>query len=119
MRSKALVGVALSVALMFGFIGVASAGEITGGGKDGPKPTPIASYENPNSICAFSGQNDVPDGSDDPGDPFAAGRVQSFGDIVQQFVREFVEEPAGHVETLLENKPGINCNKNRAPAHGE
>ena len=96
--------------------GTASAGEITGGGKDGPKPTPVATYENPNSICAFSGQNDDPT-EESPEDPFASGRVQSCGDIVQQYVREFSEAPGDQVALIQENKPGINCNKNRAPAH--
>jgi hypothetical protein len=116
MRLKLIVGVVASVAALMALGGTAFAGEITGGGKDGPKPTPVATYQNPNSICAFSGQNDDPT-EESPEDPFASGRVQSFGDIVQQFVREFSEEPGDHVPLIQENKPGINCNKNRAPAH--
>lgn len=54
------------------------AGEVTGNGK----ATPIAEYR-AGSICAFSGQNDDPN---QPGE-FEDGRVQSFGDIVQEVVR--------------------------------
>ncbi len=91
----------------------ALAGETTGNGGT----TPIGEYRTPASICAFSGLNDVPDGSDAPGDPFAAGRVQSFGDIIQQIAGS---EPGAIVEMrelMQANKPGISCNKNRAPAH--
>jgi hypothetical protein len=116
MRLKMMLAAVAAVATLMALGGTAFAGEITGGGKNGPKPTPVATYENPNSICAFSGQNDDPT-EESPEDPFASGRVQSFGDIVQQYVREFSEEPGDHVPLIQENKPGINCNKNRAPDH--
>ncbi len=90
----------------------ALAGEVTGNGEE----TPIKAQQGPdapagpaNSFCAFSGLNDVPDGSDSPGDPFAPGRVQSFGDIVQQVVRTFPGTPSDYVGELLANKPGIFC----------
>jgi hypothetical protein len=51
----------------------ASAGEVTGNGESTAAPT------HANSICAFSGQNDYPDGSD--GGP--AGRTQSWGQDVK------------------------------------
>ncbi len=92
----------------------ALAGETTGNGGT----TPIGEYRTPASICAFSGLNDVPDGSDEPGDPFAPGRVQSFGDIVQQFAKMEGGIPAV-AELLQANKPGVHCNKNRAPGHEE
>lgn len=119
MKSRLLAAACLCAATVLGSGGTALAGEITGGGPDGPKPTPVATYENPNSICAFSGLNDVPDGSDSPEDPFAAGRVQSFGDGVQEVVRTFPGKPSDYVGLLQENKPGILCNKNRAPEHEE
>ena len=93
----------------------ALAGETTGNGK----PTPIGTYSTPASICAFSGQNDVPDGSDSPDDPFAAGRVQSFGDIIQELAQSYPGAIADMGELLQENKPGISCNKNRAVPHEE
>ncbi len=76
--------------------------------------TPIGEYRVPASVCAFSGLNDVPDGSDAPGDPFAAGRVQSFGDIVQQIARFYPGSIADMGADLQANKPGVSCNKNRS-----
>ena len=103
------------VAILAGSFALASpaiAGEITGNGKQ----TPIKAQQSAEapagpaqSICAFSGLNDVPDGSDDPEDPFAPGRVQSFGDGVQQVVRTFPGNPSDWVGLLQENKPGIFC----------
>lgn len=54
----------------------ASAGEINGKGEA------TAAVTHANSICAYSGQND------DPYEPglFNDGRVQSFGDIVQEAI---------------------------------
>jgi hypothetical protein len=92
----------------------ALAGETTGNGGT----TPIGEYKTPASICAFSGLNDVPDGSDAPGDPFAPGRVQSFGDIIQQVAGSYSGAIVDMREVMQANKPGISCNKNRAPAHG-
>lgn len=91
----------------------ASAGETNGKGEE----TPVGNYEVPASICAFSGLNDVPDGSDAPWDPFAAGKIQSWGDILQ----EVAGTAPGTVPTMKavmqEMKPGISCNKNRATPH--
>jgi len=88
----------------------AIAGETTGSGGR----TPIGEYRVPTSVCAFSGLNDVPDGSDASGDPFAAGRVQSFGDIVQQIARFHPGSIADMGGDLQANKPGVSCNKNRS-----
>jgi hypothetical protein len=71
---KPVLSAVLAVALVVAMGGTAFAGEITGNGK----PTPIR--ERAGSICAFSGQNDNPD------DPEDLGRVQSFGDLVQEAV---------------------------------
>ena len=102
-------------AILAGSLALASpaiAGEITGNGKQ----TPIKEQQGPDapagpaqSICAFSGLNDVPDGSDAPDDPFAPGRVQSFGDAVQEVVRTLPGNPSDYVGLLQENKPGIFC----------
>jgi hypothetical protein len=82
--------------------GTALAGEVTGNGK----PTPINQYQ-AGSICSFSGQND------DPNQPglFNDGRVQSFGDIVNEAI---VVLGDGHgasslVSTITNEGPGVSC----------
>lgn len=68
-----------AAAVLVAAAGPASAGEVTGNGK----PTPIR--QQANSICAFSGQNDA------PGDPFPeGGRVQSYGQLVKQGLRDAI-----------------------------
>ena len=54
------------------------AGEVTGN-SDPANPTTTGARTNANSICAYSGQNDFPDGSAS-GPP---GRVQSFGQDIK------------------------------------
>lgn len=53
----------------------AFAGEVTGTGKDTAGPA------HANSICAFSGLNDIPEGA--PGNP--AGKTQNYGHTMQLF----------------------------------
>jgi hypothetical protein len=82
--------------------GPAFAGEITGNGK----PTPIATFR-AGSICSFSGQNDNPDSEE----LFDGGRVQSFGDIVQEAIGVLGD---GHgasalVPTIRSEGPGVAC----------
>jgi hypothetical protein len=77
------VGVAALVAVGSG---TAYAGEVTGNGK------PTQGPAHANSICVFSGQNDVPD------DPVEGGRVQSYGQIVKAGLK--AEFPS----------PGVACN---------
>lgn len=75
----------------------ATAGEVNGKGE----PTPIR--ERAGSICAFSGLND------DPDDPrmFEGGRVQSFGDIVQEATQLIsVHERVGMIRAF---GPGVSC----------
>jgi hypothetical protein len=60
----------------------------------------------PASICAFSGQNDVPTGNEDPLDD---GRVQSFGDIVQEVVKTTGRGASPLTETIRTEGPGVNC----------
>jgi hypothetical protein len=69
----ALVGCA-AAALMLS-CAPALAGEVTGNGK------PTAAPDHANSICAFSGLNDVPEGA--PGNP--AGHTQNYGHTMQLF----------------------------------
>jgi hypothetical protein len=102
MMKRAIVGAALAVVTV-GLMGApALAGEVTGNGK----PTPINSYR-AGSICSFSGQND------DPNEPgmFEDGRVQSFGDIVQEAI---VLLGDGHgasslVPIIKGEGPGVSC----------
>lgn len=82
--------------------GTALAGEVTGNGK----PTPISQFQ-AGSICAFSGQND------DPNEEglFNDGRVQSFGDIVQEAIDVLAEEKGAStlVPIITTDGPGANC----------
>jgi len=87
MRMKSVLATGVGVAaLLIGGSGAAFAGEVTGNGKPVPAPA------NANSICAYSGQNDVPD------DPEEGGRVQSYGQLVKAGLK--AEVPG----------PGIACN---------
>ena len=99
---KPVLSAALAAALVVAMGGAASAGEITGNGK----PTPIEDFR-AGSICSFSGQNDDPDEQE----MFADGRVQSFGDIVQEAI---VVLGDGHgasslVPIIREEGPGASC----------
>jgi hypothetical protein len=55
----------------------AFAGEVNGSTKN-----PKEDFNNGKSLCAFSGLNDVPEGSEEEGPP---GRTQSFGQDVANF----------------------------------
>jgi hypothetical protein len=55
-----------------------------------------------NSICSFSGLNDVPD------DPVEGGRVQSYGQGVSQGALDPTDK-----ETV--ERPGVLCNAHRFP----
>jgi hypothetical protein len=82
-RLKAGIAAAVLVFTVAGSAGPAVAGEITGG--PNPKPTPVARPTAvAGSICSFSGQNDNPSGVGEEDDPFAAGRVQNWGDVLKQ-----------------------------------
>ena len=89
MNMKKLVGAAVCTAALVGTVGTSYAGEVTGKGK----PTPVNSYV-ARSICAFSGQNDDPDSTE----LFDGGRVQSFGDIVQEAIKINFDEVAVGVD---------------------
>ena len=102
---KPVLSAVLAAALVVAMGGTAFAGEITGNGE----PTPIESFR-AGSICSFSGQND------DPTQPgmFNDGRVQSFGDIVQEAI---VVLGDGHgasslVPIIHEEGPGASCRGN-------
>ena len=77
----------------------ASAGEITGNGN----PTPINGY-NANSICAFSGLDDM-----DFEAPVQPGVVQNWGSIPKE-VRDMLALAGEH--------PGDACNGHKLPTKG-
>jgi hypothetical protein len=89
------LGRALGAALLMLSVsaGAVLAGEVTGTGE----PTPIKSGQ-ANSICAFSGLNDHPEGDPEEG---PGGRTQSFGQVVKMV------GPLGGI-------PGTECNPTRA-----
>jgi hypothetical protein len=80
----------------------ALAGEVTGNGK------PTGAPAHANSICVFSGQNDVPEGDPEEGPP---GRTQSYG----QDVRMGLSDPSAVNPSNVEQgeftlHPGFACN---------
>jgi hypothetical protein len=99
---KPVLSAVLAAALVVAMGGTAFAGEITGNGK----PTPIESFR-AGSICSFSGLND------DPNEPgmFNDGRVQSFGDIVQEAIDVLGDGQGASslVPTIREEGPGTSC----------
>lgn len=99
---RALIGAAVAAVMVITTAGGASAGEITGNGK----PTPIASYR-AGSICSFSGLNDDPDQPD----LFEGGRVQSFGDIVQEAIVVLGDGKGASslVPIIRSEGPGVAC----------
>jgi len=99
---KPVLSAVLAAGLVVAMGGTAFAGEITGNGK----PTPIESFR-AGSICSFSGQNDDPNSTEQ----FDGGRVQSFGDIVQEAI-DVVGDGHGAsslVPTIQEEGPGTAC----------
>lgn len=102
MMKKAIAGAALAVVTV-GLLGApALAGEVTGNGK----PTPINSYQ-AGSICSFSGQNDDPNQEG----LFEDGRVQSFGDIVQEAIVILGDGKGASslVPIIQAEGPGVSC----------
>ncbi len=91
MLKKLTATCCLTVALLAAGAGTASAGEVTGG--PNPKPVPaVGDLEagippRANSICAFSGQNDLPN------DPVEGGRVQNYGQLVKAGMKAEVPGP--------------------------
>lgn len=101
MRRSLLVA-ALAAAMVIALGAPAFAGEVTGKGK----ATPIQDHQ-AGSICSFSGQND------DPNEPglFNDGRVQSFGDIVQEAIQVLGDGKGASslVPIIRADGPGVSC----------
>jgi len=106
---KLMTGSALAL-IVSGVGGTAFAGEGTGGPH--PKPTPNDNFGHAQSICAFSGQNDVPEGDIDPEtgelDPLSVGRVQNWGHT--QALAKALLSPEEFAAARAENMPGVTCN---------
>lgn len=102
---RGFIAAGLTAALVVAMGGTALAGEVTGKGK----PTPVADFQ-AGSICSFSGLNDDPNEEE----LFAGGRVQSFGDIVQEAIDVLGD---GHgasslVPIITGEGPGASCRGN-------
>ena len=102
--------VVLAIGLAAAGTSPAIAGEITGSGKDLPV--------NGNSLCAYSGQNDTPDGLWLPIGPGGAlvqidpgGHVQSYGFFKSQM--DFIPSPSDPAARAAFSFPGSSCNPNR------
>lgn len=119
---RKLIAVAAVLAAGVGVGGTAFAGEQTGGPE--PKPTPIADHTAGGSICAFSGQNDAPEGDmvpvdeNDPEselvlDPLSVGRVQSWGQTLNLAAKTFLPEGTKGKAALKPDMqafgPGASC----------
>ena len=103
MRRRTVVALLAALMTMAMALGAtaASAGEVTGNGKATAQPA------NANSICAYSGQNDYPDEAG----LFNDGRVQSFGDIVQEAIDVLGDGRGASalVPLIVGDGPGVNC----------
>ena len=88
-RKRLLVAALCAVIFAVLSAGSAFAGEVNGKGGETGAPA------NSNSICSYSGQND------DPEEPGAEGRVQSWGQDVQKIVHAGGSPPGG--------VPGVAC----------
>jgi hypothetical protein len=105
MKKRLMAGLATGAfvgAMMAGGAGSALAGEVTGNGEQTPIKDPGVAA----SHCAFSGQNDQPTGNEVP---IEDGRVQSYGQLVRQGAKGFVDETFGG--------PGQSCNPNNGAEH--
>jgi len=107
---KKLIAVATIAMAGLTIGGTAFAGENTGG--PNPKPTPINNFGHAQSICAFSGQNDNPDGAvalPTPHiDPLEIGKTQNWGHTQANAKAEFDAAQFDAFKAL--RAPGTTCN---------
>jgi len=104
---------ALALALAFTVSSPAGAGEITGNGKSLKNPDGTL---NGNSLCAFSGQNDTPNGLSLPIGPNGAmvvvdpgGDIQSFGYFLSH-AEGFIGDPSDPATRSSRGFPAVGCN---------
>ena len=108
----AIATVAAAVAAGLG-ASAASAGEVTGNCNHAKQGSAAADNckegqnANSNSICAFSGQNDDPSGTEGEG---PGGNTQSYGQDVANFGAEPSEANPGKVGHVPTAHPGFACN---------
>src|SRR5215213_8940164 len=106
--SLARCGSAALLAFALAFAGPAAAGEITGNGTSLKNPDGTL---NGNSLCAFSGRNDTPNGLFLPIDP--GGDVQSYGYFYSQM--DFAGDPSDPATRSSFGFPGVGCNPSDGP----
>ena len=109
----------LAIAVACTGISPAVAGEITGNGTSLKNPDGTL---NGNSLCAYSGRNDTPNGFSLPIGPGGTlvqidpgGDVQSFGYFMSQF--DFTGEPSDPDTRDSRGFPGFDCNPNNVGGH--
>jgi hypothetical protein len=109
----------LALAVAFAGISPAVAGEITGNGKSLKNEDGTL---NGNSLCAFSGRNDTPNGLSLPIGPGGTlvqidpgGDVQSFGYFHAQV--DFTGDPSDPDTRDGRGFPGFDCNPNNLGGH--
>jgi hypothetical protein len=107
--SRHICAGAMAVGLGCAGVSPAVAGEITGNGKD--------LTINGQSFCAYSGQNDTPDGLWLPIGPGGAlvqvdpgGPIQSYGYFKSQ--KDAYASPSDPAARSVRNFPGVGCNPN-------
>ncbi len=110
-RTKSVLAAAVCAAAVAALgAGPALAGEVTGNGKATQGPA------NANSICVFSGQNDVPEGDPEEGPP---GRTQSYGQDVRMGLSDPSALNPGKVKGVPIPHPGFACNGDHGFFSGE
>ena len=112
---RKLIAMATIVVAGVSLGGTAFAGEVTGKGKT----TPINNFGHAQSICAFSGLNDVPEGDlvpvdpEDPDgpqmiDPLSVGHTQNWGHT--QALAKALLPPDVYAAARAQEMPGATCN---------
>lgn len=96
---KRLITIAAVTTASLALGGTAFAGEVNGNGGS----TPVQEYR-AGSICSFSGLND------DPNEPGADGRTQTFGGELQRFAEIYPGGVRGLAnDGIIKTGPGTEC----------
>ena len=116
MGMRRILAVVAGVVAVVGLgAGSAFAGEVTGNGK------PTGAPDHANSICVFSGQNDVPDAPLDQAEPPGPGGTsQSYGQENRLGIRDPSTQNPGKVgQGVFAFHPGFACNGDHGFFAGE